>query len=178
VIHTPRIILRAFRAGDVDDVFEYARDPEWARYATAVPESYTRSDAEQFVASQASPDWTLHPSWAIEVEGRAVGGVNFRFRHEQRIAGLGYGVARRLWGRGLAVEAARAAIDAAFRACPRLERVRAKADARNAPSIRVMEKLGMRREGLLRRDRLSRGELVDEVVYGLLRHEWKSPQPS
>ena len=50
--------------------------------------------------------------------------------------------------------------------------MRARADARNARSIRVMEKLGMKREGLLRNDRLCRGELIDEVVYGLLRSEW------
>jgi hypothetical protein len=51
-------------------------------------------------------------------------------------------------------------------------RVRATCDARNTQSIRVMEKLGMTREALLRSDRFFRGELTDEAICGLLRSEW------
>ena len=51
-------------------------------------------------------------------------------------------------------------------------------DARNTQWLRVMEKLGMKREGLLRRDRLFRGELVDEVVCGMLRSEWQTVIPT
>jgi RimJ/RimL family protein N-acetyltransferase len=54
-----------------------------------------------------------------------------------------------------------------------LAKVCASADARNIGSWRVMEKLGMRREGLLRSQRIDRyGERVDEVRYGILRGEW------
>jgi ribosomal-protein-alanine N-acetyltransferase len=58
-------------------------------------------------------------------------------------------------------------------------RVYATADARNIASRRVMEKLGMRLEATLRMHRLdARGELLDEVWYGLLREEWLERQPT
>jgi ribosomal-protein-alanine N-acetyltransferase len=179
-IQAGHVTLRPFTAQDVDDVFDYAADPEWSRYLIALPSSsYQRADAERFVASQGLLDWGSHPSWAIELEGRAVGGLSVRFSAEHRIGELGYAIARRVWGQGLAVEAARAALDVAFTTYPQLVRIRATTDARNARSLRVMEKLGMKREGRLRSDRLFRGELVDEIVCGLLRDEWRrTPAPA
>ncbi|MPZ15394.1 MAG: hypothetical protein GEU73_13380 [Chloroflexi bacterium] len=49
--------------------------------------------------------------------------------------------------------------------------------ARNVQSHRVMEKLGMRREAVLRQHRVHRGERIDEVWYGLLRAEWSEAAP-
>jgi len=174
VISTPRAVLRPHRSADVDDIFEFAADPEWSRYLYALPsQAYTRADAEGFVALQAQLDWNEHPSWVIEVQGRAAGGINLRFVHEHKVGELGYGLARRLWGRGLVVEVARGVIQGAFDAYPQLARVRARTDGRNAGSLRVMEKLGMQREAVLRQDRFFRGELVDEIICGLLRDEWQ-----
>jgi ribosomal-protein-alanine N-acetyltransferase len=89
-----------------------------------------------------------------------------------RVGELGYSIARTYWGRGLATEAARAAVDAAFSGYVDLNRMRAMADARNVASLRVMEKLGMVREGVLRQNRLVRGEFINEVWCGVLRTEW------
>ncbi len=55
-----------------------------------------------------------------------------------------------------------------------LNRLRAMADARNVGSLRVMEKLGMTREGVLRQNRRVRGEFIDETWCGVLRSEWKA----
>lgn len=173
-ITTARTLLRPFQPSDVDAVLEYASDPEWSRYVIALPTaSYTRDNAERFVAHQASLDRRVAPSWAIVFQNRVVGGVNARFFHEHRVGELGYGLAPRLWGRGLVFEAACAVIGASFQTYPQLVRWQAKTDARNTRSLRVMERLGMTREGLLRSNRFFRGELVDEVIYGLLRSEWR-----
>ena len=174
VIRTARAILRPYRSSDVEGVLAYAADPNWGRYLLALTgESYTRADAEAFLAYQASFDRSVHPSWAIEFRGHVVGGLNVRFSSEHRIAELGYGLSPRLWGQGLVPEMARAVINASLDLYPQLVRVRATCDARNAQSLRVMEKLGMKHEGLLRSDRAFRGELVDEAIYGLLRSEWQ-----
>jgi RimJ/RimL family protein N-acetyltransferase len=60
----------------------------------------------------------------------------------------------------------------AFATYPQLVRVQATADSRNIASVRVMEKLGLRREGVLRRQRVCRNELTDQVICGVLREEW------
>ena len=51
-IRTERLLLRSYRLEDVDDVFAYARDPEWSRYLERLPypEPYIREHAEKFVA--------------------------------------------------------------------------------------------------------------------------------
>lgn len=168
-LRTPRLLLRPFRAEDVDDVFAYAADAEWNRYL-GLPEPYVRRHAEEYVAQCILTDPVAHPYWAIVHEGRVRGGVNLRLRHPGD-AELGYAVARPLWGRGLATEAARAAVAHGFAALA-LERVSALADVDNAGSWRVMEKLGMRREALFRGYRPLRGERRDCVLYAVLRGEW------
>ena len=171
VLNTAPLRLRPLRLQDVDDVLSYATDPAWARYLP-VPQPYTTADAEQFIAGPLLLDREVHPAWAIVHAGAVIGGINIRFDVAKRVGELGYSIARPYWGRGLATEAARAAMDAAFSAYADLNRMRAMADARNVPSLRVMEKLGMVREGVLRQNRLVRGEFINEVWCGVLRTEW------
>lgn len=170
-ITTPRLRLRPYRWQDLDDVMLYATDADWARYLP-VPWPYSRRDGERFLASQVLLEAGRASCWAIEHEGRAVGGINLRYWPEHRLAELGYALARSLWGRGLTTEAARAVVRAAFDNDPQLNRVRAAADPRNIGSLRVMDKLGMTREGVLRQNRLFRGELTDEAWCGVLRSEF------
>lgn len=174
VITTERLILRPFRFDDVDDVFAYARDSEWSRFLRILPRPYEREHARQFIARQILRDRATHPSWAMTMEGVVVGGVNLRIDVAQRSAELGYSVARTHWKRGLCTEAARAVIDAAFGARPDLVRVHARADADNLGSQRVMEKIGMVKEGVLRSSRVERGEVFDEARFSILRREWEA----
>lgn len=167
---TRRLFLRPYHWQDIDDVMAYATDEAWARYLP-VPWPYTRRDAEQFLASQVLLDPAREARWAIVLDGTVVGGVNLRRSPEHRLAELGYALARAVWGRGLATEAARAVIRAAFEADSELNRIRAVADPRNVASVRVLEKAGMTREGILRQNRMFRGELMDEAWYGILREE-------
>ena len=67
-----------------------------------------------------------------------------------------------------------AVIDAAFSVYPELNRIQACGDQRNVGSLRVMEKLGMVREGVLRQDKFLRGEFSNTVWCGLLRCEWEA----
>src|SRR5690606_15375710 len=112
---TRRLFLRPYHWQDIDDVMAYATDEASARYLP-VPWPYTRRDAEQFLASQVLLDPAREARWAIVLDGTVVGGVNLRRSPEHRLAELGYALARAVWGRGLATEAARAVIRAAFEA--------------------------------------------------------------
>lgn len=176
IIRAPRVVLRPFRSTDVDDVLAYASDPEWYLFSAQPRSGYTRADAVAFVAAQMAFDPSDLLSLAVEHQGQVCGSIRLHWLFEHRVAELGFGVARRLWGQGLAVEACRALITASFQTYPELLRFRARCDARNAQSIRVLSKLGMTREAFLRSDRLVRGELVDDVIYGLLRREWTDPK--
>jgi ribosomal-protein-alanine N-acetyltransferase len=172
VIETGRLKLRLHSLEDVEDVLAYASDPDWARYLP-VPQPYTRAHAENFLAGLLLQDRKKRASWAIEHAGSAIGGINIRFDFENHVGTLGYSVARRHWGKGLATEAVGAVIDGSFSTYPVLNRIQASADERNAGSLRVMEKLGMVREGVLRQDQYLRGEFRNTVWCGLLRREWE-----
>jgi len=173
ILETERLVLRPFRLGDVGDVFVYARDPEWSRYLRVLPRPYERKHAEQFVARQLLLDRVTHPSWAITLEGAVIGGVNLRFNFQHRSAEIGYSVARSHWKQGICTEAARAVIDAAFTSHQELNRVHARADVDNTGSRRVMGKLGMVKEGVLRLNRVEGGEAFDEAWFAILRREWQ-----
>lgn len=172
-ITTDRFELRPWRFDDTEAVFAYADDAEWARYLP-VPWPYLRQHAVEFIARQLLLDRQIHPSWAIAADGAVVGGINIRFRPECRSASIGWSIARGVWGRGFATEAAGAVIAAAYAGHEGLNRVEAWADARNLASRRVMEKLGMTHEGVLRQSRAERGELIDMAYYSVLRSEWRA----
>ena len=171
-LETARLVLRPFRLDDVDAVFAFATDPEWARFLL-VPQPYERRHAEEFLAKQVLADPATDVSWAIEHKGTVIGGIDLRFHHDGRIGEIGYSIAREWWGQGMVTEAARAVINGAFESMSALARLRAWVDARNLASQRVMEKLGMTREGTLRGNAYVRGEAVDQVWFGLLRDEWR-----
>ncbi len=166
-IRSERLLLRPFRADDVADALAYRDDPEFARWLPHVPQPFTRADAEAFVALNMSEPWERSPTFAVVLAEALIGTVNFEVDPAGRSAMLGYAIGRAWWGRGLAVEAARSAIDWAVPTF-RLVRIWASTDALHVRSRRVMEKLGMQLEEVRPADHRGRsGALVDEVVYGL-----------
>jgi ribosomal-protein-alanine N-acetyltransferase len=177
IIETKRMILRPYRSEDVEDILAYATDEAWSRFLP-VPRSYSRTDAVQFLDRQALLDRSVHPTWAVVADQQVVGGINIRFDFPNRLGEMGWSIARPLWGRGLATEVAISVIEAAFGTHPDLNRIRAMADLRNLASQRVMEKIGMRREGTLRQNRVTREEPIDEAWFGLLRAEWNTVRPA
>jgi ribosomal-protein-alanine N-acetyltransferase len=84
---------------------------------------------------------------------------------------LGFAIGRAHWGKGVGSEAVRAAVAWGFEAFA-LAKIWATADARNARSQRLMEKLGMQLEGQLRSHERARDGRTDKLYYGLLREEW------
>ncbi len=170
-IQTARCRLRPFSTADADDVYAYRRDPEVVRNLQ-VAQPFRREDADVFVATQVLADRHERCVWAMEQDGRVVGGVSLRIARGKRRAEVGYELARWLWGRGLMTEAVSAVIDEAFRRLP-IIKITATATAANVRSIRLAEKLGMQREALLRQHWVHGGRVLDEVRYGILREEWK-----
>jgi RimJ/RimL family protein N-acetyltransferase len=171
VLATARLVLRPWRLSDALAVAGYANDEAWSRYLP-VPRPYASADAEWFVATAVLADRALHPMFTVTLDGIAIGGIDLHVTGGDAVASLGYSLAAMYWGQGYTLEAATAVIDWAFPALG-LAKVFATADERNRQSWRVMEKLGMTREGVLRSHRILRGERQDVVYYGLLREEWE-----
>jgi [ribosomal protein S5]-alanine N-acetyltransferase len=141
-LRTPRLLLRAFRADDVDDALAYRNDPEFAAFLPHIPQPFTRADAERFVEVNMTEPWDTLPTFAVVLYGRVIGTVNFEIDVATRTAMLGYAIGRAYWGRGLATEAARAAL-AWLLAEHDLVSIWASTQVANTRSRRVLEKLDM-----------------------------------
>ncbi len=174
-IRTERLLLRPFRLTDADDVYAYASDPEWAPYLP-LPSPYEYKHAEIHVAQSFLVSWNTHPTFAVSLDDTVIGTVQIRINAGNVTSELGYSIARRHWGKGLMVEAVAAVINWAFEEFD-LVKVGARADIENRQSWRVMEKLGMKREGILRSqeppNQVNPEKRADMVHYGILREEWE-----
>ena len=148
---TPRLLAKPAGIADADVVFaEYARDPSVARYMTWKPHcnveetiEFLRRCERVWVDGSAFP-WTL---WRKE-DGAFVGLIEIRVRTSA--VDLGYALSRRWWRQGLMSEAVTSVVRWAL-AQPTIYRVWATCDVENVASVRLLERVGMEREGVLRR---------------------------
>ena len=171
-IRTRRLTLRRVRLSDVDDVLDFATEDVWSRLLRPDASGpFQRHDAERWVAGRRLSDWRTEPTWAIELDGRMSGMVGLDIEVQHSRAELSYALTRDLRGQGLTTEAAGAVVDRVF-LDTQLGRVWARVDTPNLASIRVLEKLGLRREAVMRRCHVRQDKLIDLAVYGLLRPEW------
>jgi RimJ/RimL family protein N-acetyltransferase len=150
-IETERLILRKPITEDMTRIYEaYARDAEVTRYLTWRPHR-SLADAEEPLARQlAAWETGKYFSYVITLKdgGELAGMISVR-PDEWRVD-LGYVLGRKWWGHGYMTEAVRAVIDYLMKE-PEVFRVWAVCDVENLGSARVLEKAGMRREGILRR---------------------------
>jgi len=168
--------LRALETRDAPAVVQGAGDRRVARYLIAVPSPYPIALARAWVSARAA--W-WHDGRGVTFaitrrdEDELLGSVSLRRYARDRRAELGYWLAAAAWNRGYASEATRAAVAFGFGELG-LARIYAQVLAGNVASMRVLEKLGMIREGTKRQHVKKGNKLHDIVIYGLLREEWDS----
>src|SRR4051812_37457874 len=176
-LHTPRLLLREFVESDAAEANRYEADPVVVRYAPHGPRSLADSLAYiQGVRAEArAPSRRIFEFALMRTEdARLIGRAGMKLSEvEQNEAMLWYVLARRAWGQGYAVEAARAVLAFGFEQL-RLHRILVEIDPRNAASLRVAEKLGLRREGHFLETRWAKGEWTDSIVFALLDREYRA----
>jgi|SRR5271157_4923930 len=161
--------VRSWRKGDLPELLRHANNPKIAiNLRDQFPHPYTRRDGIDFLDYAQTQDPEC--SFAIEYGGEVVGGVGFQLgRDISRIsAEMGYWLGEEFWGRGLATRAVTAAAGWAFDHY-KLARVYAFVFTHNVASIRVLEKSGFEREGLLRRSAIKNGVVIDQYLFAKVR---------
>ena len=178
VLETADLILRPVRMSDAKDIFRYASDPEVARYVMWEPHR-SISDTRAYIRYIRSMYRRgLPSSWAVvhRTSGHVIGSIGFvGYSPVHHAADVGYSFSREYWNRGYATQSLKAVVDAVFRSLP-LNRLEAQHDVRNPASGRVMQKSGLRQEGILRGRVLNKGEFADVALYAILRSDWESAQ--
>lgn len=169
-LSTARLTLRSLRLEDAAPVFAMYSDIEFMRY-WSFPVMKRFEQAVDYLACRIQGSVAeLEIVWAIELAAthEVIGQCSlFDVDMASKRAEIGFGLQRPFWGQGYMSEAARAVVDCAFDVL-RLRRLEADIDPRNLASIRLVERLGFIREGLLRARWMVDGRIADSAIYGLL----------
>lgn len=162
------IVLKTFTIADIDDFMEWATDDEVTEYM--MWNSYTlKGDAEDFFKNVVEK----HPWFkGICLGKKVIGSITL---DKVKGAGccraeLGYVMAKKYWGSGLATQAVRLAVGKGFEDLG-VERIEAFVDHANIASQRVLEKNGFVKEGLLRNWVVQKGAVKDRLIYAILRSD-------
>ena len=174
-LETDRLILRRMTMRDAADVFLYSKDEEVARHVLWSAQKDI-SEAKEYLRYMARRYRNDEPSsWGIieKKTGRLVGTIGYMaFSEENNSVEVGYSLAHWLWNGGYMTEALSRVIEHTFDVME-INRIEAQHEITNPSSGRVMEKCGMRKEGVMRRaDRNNQG-IVDCCIHAILRDEWK-----
>lgn len=172
------VVVRELDERDIPLIHEYASDPEVTRFMTWGPNASVTETAAfargQMAEARRRPRDSYELVVASAADDELVGRVRLTIESEaQRRGDLGYVVRRARWGRGYATEAARLVLGFGFETL-RLHRIEATCSPENAASVRVLEKIGMRREGHFREHVLAHGLWRDSYLYAILEEEWPS----
>jgi ribosomal-protein-alanine N-acetyltransferase len=174
MLETDRLFLRKFRLEDVNDVFEYCKDSEVARFVTW--------DAHQTIENSLSflkfiigkYDSGEPSDWAITLKesGKVIGSIGI-VRHDtkSRYCEMGYVLAVPFWGKGLMTEALQRICRFLFDECS-MNRIEAECCIENPSSAKVMEKCGFVFEGVLREKIWIKDRFWNLKMYSLLRTDW------
>ena len=170
-LETKRLILRRIVMSDAKDIFAYSSDEEVARHVLWSAQK-SISEAKDYCKFMQRRYRSDEPSsWGIieKATGRLVGTIGFMsYSEDNATVEVGYSLARWLWNGGYMTEALSCVIDYAFDSMD-LNRIEAQHELTNPASGRVMEKCGMRKEGVLRQRLYNKGKYVDVALYAILR---------
>jgi RimJ/RimL family protein N-acetyltransferase len=163
--------VRSWSASDVASLVKNANNRAiWMNLRDRFPYPYTATNARDFIRAVRKS----HPetSFAIDVDGAAIGGIGFVLQADvERVsAEIGYWLGEDFWGRGIATEALRAVTEYAI-AKFGLTRLFAVPFVYNVASCRVLEKAGYVLEARLRRSALKDGVIVDQMQYAFVAPE-------
>lgn len=178
VLETDRLLLRPYVAADAADVQRLAGDRRIADTTANIPHPYPDGAAERWIAGLAPAfEEGSRVAFAVTLRGTGelAGTIDLHaVSREHAQAELGYWIAVGHWGKGYGTEATCRLI-AYAREQLGITRIVARCLARNPASARVMEKAGLRREGMLVRHELKNGLFEDVLLYGLAFPERRNP---
>ncbi len=171
IIRTKQFILRPFRQGDEAALVRYLNNRTIYRNTLRIPYPYRMRDAQEWIRKNvliARVRVKTEINFAIEIKGEAAGGIGLHKIAARHKAELGYWLAQPYWGQGIMTEAVKCIVEFGFKRL-RLVRICAKVFPWNRASMRVLEKAGFKREGILTKGARKGNRFIDECVYAIIR---------
>ena len=174
-IKTQRLLLRPFELSDGPRVKELAGDKAIADTTLNIPHPYENGMAEEWISIH-EPKFAAGElanfAVVLKFSQELIGAIGLTIDNRFNTAELGYWVSREDWNKGYCTEAAAAILEFGFRQLE-LHNIIATFFTRNPASGKVMEKIGMKKEGLLREHVKKWDRYEDIMSYGILKKEWE-----
>lgn len=176
-LFTDRLIIRLLGASDAKAMYTYRTEPAVLRFQTWAPASV--QEVRALIERLRTLDPLTPGEWfqigiALRATGELVGDFGLQARADDpRLVEVGITLAPRFQHQGLASEALGALLEFLFTGTE-THRVHCSVDPENHPCIKLLEKVGMRREAHLIESLWLKGAWVDDVIYAMLRREWEA----
>jgi RimJ/RimL family protein N-acetyltransferase len=177
-LSTQRLIVRCLEPSDAEAVFVYRADPEVLRYQTWEPSS--AGEIRAFIERMRGMEPLTPGEWfqlgiVRRDTGELVGDCGIHARADEcRQVELGITLAPSSQRQGIAFEAFSALLEFLFTQTE-THRVFCSVDPQNGPCLRLLQKVGMRQEAHMVESLWIRRRWVDDVVFAILKKEWKKP---
>lgn len=170
---TGRLVMRPLTLADSPEVQRLAGEREVASTTRLIPHPYPEGLAESWIGSLADKyrAGELVTFAICATDGQLMGSIRLSLNLIDQHAEMGYWIGTAFWNNGYCTEAAAGVLQYGFEGLG-LSRIYANYMARNPASGRVLAKLGMSQEGVLRRHRFKWDQFEDLVVCGILREEY------
>jgi ribosomal-protein-alanine N-acetyltransferase len=174
-IETERLVLRPLAMTDDEAIYAYSSDPEVAKYvsfdtATSIEDAriFLHTTLENYAKGTDPSSFGI----VLKDEMKLVGSIGYlNWSNDHKRIEIGYALSRDYWNKDYVSEATKGVIGYTFIHSD-IIRIEARARTENTASTRVMEKAGMKFEGILRKQMFNKGEHHDVKMYSIIRDEW------
>jgi RimJ/RimL family protein N-acetyltransferase len=169
-LNTERLILRPFSIADADEVQKLAGAKEIYATTANVPHPYEDGMAEKWISTHASNfynDLGVNLAITERIDRKLIGAIGLGANRQHYRAELGYWIGYPYWRKGYCTEAALELIRYGFEQM-KYHKITARHMESNPASGRVMEKAGMKKEGILLDDIYKDGKYQTTIVYGII----------
>lgn len=174
-LDTNRLVLRGFKAEDLEFVYEHFSNPDVCQYLYDNEPLGSIEKAQEIIDAYAEPETKDHNRWVLvnKATQQEMGTCGFHcWDQVNNCADIGYDLEKKYWKKGYMKEALNKILRFGFNKM-QLNRVQAFVALENKASCRLLESLGFKREGIIRENHFYRGKYYDHYCYSLLKKEYR-----
>ena len=174
-LNTDRLFLRTMNMNDAEAILAYRSDAFENRYQGWIPKKI--EDVYDFINNRITTEVNVANTWHQMVvinreHKKLIGDIGIHFMDEEnKQVELGFTLDKKYQGNGFATESVKQVIEYLFNTLNKY-RIIASIDPRNSSSLKLVERLGFRKEAHFRKSILIEGEWVDDLIYALLSEDW------
>jgi ribosomal-protein-alanine N-acetyltransferase len=175
-LETTRLILRKYTLDDLNDYFEFASDPEVTRYLRWGPHPDKKYSLEYLQEVLNDYSKGKDRPWGLEIKTKKkiIGGIHImQLDSYHKKAEIGFVLSKAYWNKGYMTEALNKVLDYCFTELS-LNRIEAFCIPGNYAAIKVLERIGMQMEGILRQYAFQKGNFQDFRLFSILKADYET----